>query len=41
MQVLPNGYVYSEKAVQQMAAGNGGKVTCPRTGELAWGLRLI
>jgi macrophage erythroblast attacher len=30
--VLPNGYVYSQKAVEQIAAQNGGKVVCPRTG---------
>ncbi|KAF6259264.1 CTLH/CRA C-terminal to lish motif domain-containing protein [Scenedesmus sp. NREL 46B-D3] len=30
--VLPNGYVYSQRAVEQIAAQNGGKVVCPRTG---------
>ncbi|KAK9070499.1 hypothetical protein SSX86_010901 [Deinandra increscens subsp. villosa] len=30
--VLPNGYVYSTKAVEEMAANNNGKITCPRTG---------
>ncbi|EFN55158.1 hypothetical protein CHLNCDRAFT_57944 [Chlorella variabilis] len=29
---LPNGYVYSQKALQEMAAAHGGRVTCPRTG---------
>ncbi|XP_010534449.1 PREDICTED: macrophage erythroblast attacher [Tarenaya hassleriana] len=31
-QVLPNGYVYSTKALKEMAEKNGGKITCPRTG---------
>ncbi|CAL1387187.1 unnamed protein product [Linum trigynum] len=31
-QVLPNGYVYSTKALEEMAKKNNGKVTCPRTG---------
>ncbi|KAF3433812.1 hypothetical protein FNV43_RR24915 [Rhamnella rubrinervis] len=31
-QVLPNGYVYSTKALEEMAKKNGGKITCPRTG---------
>ncbi|XP_010259978.1 PREDICTED: macrophage erythroblast attacher [Nelumbo nucifera] len=30
--VLPNGYVYSTKALEEMAKKNNGKVTCPRTG---------
>lgn len=30
--VLPNGYVYSTKALEEMAKNNGGKITCPRTG---------
>ncbi|XP_042482940.1 protein MAEA homolog [Macadamia integrifolia] len=30
--VLPNGYVYSTKALEEMARKNKGKVTCPRTG---------
>ncbi|XP_057866659.2 protein MAEA homolog [Cryptomeria japonica] len=30
--VLPNGYVYSTKALEEMAKRNNGKVTCPRTG---------
>ncbi|XP_068663184.1 protein MAEA homolog [Aristolochia californica] len=30
--VLPNGYVYSTKALEEMAQKNDGKVTCPRTG---------
>lgn len=29
--VLPNGYVYSTKAMVQMAMENQGKITCPRT----------
>eukprot|EP00899_Mesostigma_viride_P016256 jgi/Mesvir1/24631/Mv21940-RA.1 len=29
--VLPNGYVYSRKAMEEMAAKNNGKVSCPRT----------
>ncbi|CAN0899123.1 Protein MAEA homolog [Linum grandiflorum] len=31
-QVLPNGYVYSTKALEEMAKKNNGKITCPRTG---------
>ncbi|KAL9295050.1 Protein MAEA [Arabidopsis thaliana] len=31
-QVLPNGYVYSTKALKEMAEKNGGKIKCPRTG---------
>ncbi|KAJ6901997.1 macrophage erythroblast attacher [Populus alba x Populus x berolinensis] len=31
-QVLPNGYVYSTKALEEMAKRNDGKITCPRTG---------
>jgi hypothetical protein len=30
--VLPNGYVYSTKAMEQMAMRNQGRITCPRTG---------
>ncbi|KAL8518262.1 hypothetical protein ACS0TY_009578 [Phlomoides rotata] len=30
--VLPNGYVYSTKALEEMAKQNHGKITCPRTG---------
>ncbi|XP_024383272.1 protein MAEA homolog [Physcomitrium patens] len=30
--VLPNGYVYSTKAMEQMAMRNQGKIVCPRTG---------
>ncbi|CAM8910718.1 hypothetical protein QQ045_033322 [Rhodiola kirilowii] len=30
--VLPNGYVYSTKALEEMAAKNNGSITCPRTG---------
>jgi macrophage erythroblast attacher len=32
--VFPNGYVYSTKALDEMAKKNGGKVTCPRTGDI-------
>jgi len=32
--MLPNGYVYGEKALQTMAQENNGKVTCPRTKEV-------
>ncbi|EES17767.1 macrophage erythroblast attacher [Sorghum bicolor] len=32
--VLPNGYVYSEKALQEMSKKNDGKITCPRTGDV-------
>ncbi|GBF92095.1 hypothetical protein Rsub_04442 [Raphidocelis subcapitata] len=32
--VLPNGYVYSRKAVEALAAAHGGgRVTCPKTGD--------
>jgi len=30
---LPNGYVYSSKAIKKMAENNAGIVTCPRTHE--------
>ncbi|CAA7407654.1 unnamed protein product [Spirodela intermedia] len=30
--VLPNGYVYSTKALEDMAKRNDGKIICPRTG---------
>jgi hypothetical protein len=30
--VLPNGYVYSQKAVDQIAAKNNGRIVCPHTG---------
>ncbi|EPS71206.1 hypothetical protein M569_03553, partial [Genlisea aurea] len=30
--VLPNGYVYSSKALEEMAKRNENKITCPRTG---------
>ncbi|PKA56077.1 hypothetical protein AXF42_Ash015562 [Apostasia shenzhenica] len=30
--VLPNGYVYSTKALEEMARKNNGSITCPRTG---------
>lgn len=29
--VLPNGYVYSQKAIQEIIAENNGKIVCPRT----------
>ena len=29
---LPNGMVYSQRALLDMAAAHGGRVTCPRTG---------
>jgi macrophage erythroblast attacher len=32
--VLPNGYVYSRKALEEMAKANQGKITCPRTGDV-------
>lgn len=30
--VLPNGYVYSKKALEEMSKLNNGRITCPRTG---------
>uniref|UniRef100_A0A7N0V4R7 Macrophage erythroblast attacher n=1 Tax=Kalanchoe fedtschenkoi TaxID=63787 RepID=A0A7N0V4R7_KALFE len=30
--VLPNGYVYSTKGLEEMAAKNNGSIICPRTG---------
>ncbi|KAJ8472376.1 hypothetical protein ONZ45_g16677 [Pleurotus djamor] len=30
--ILPNGYVYSREALEEMASKNRGEVTCPRTG---------
>lgn len=30
--VLPNGYVYSQAGVDALAARNGGRIVCPRTG---------
>ncbi|KDP46128.1 hypothetical protein JCGZ_06639 [Jatropha curcas] len=33
-QVLPNGYVYSTKALEEMAKKNNGKITCPRTSDV-------
>ncbi|XP_015074085.1 protein MAEA homolog [Solanum pennellii] len=30
--VLPNGYVYSTKALEEMSKKNDGRITCPRTG---------
>ncbi|KAH7307051.1 hypothetical protein KP509_22G044000 [Ceratopteris richardii] len=30
--ILPNGYAYSKKALNEMASLNNGEVTCPRTG---------
>jgi macrophage erythroblast attacher len=32
--VLPNGYVYSRKALEEMAKTNQGKITCPRTNQV-------
>ncbi|KAI3751412.1 hypothetical protein L2E82_22498 [Cichorium intybus] len=32
--VLPNGYVYSFKALDEMANSNNGRITCPRTQEV-------
>lgn len=32
--VLPNGYVYSQKAIQQIMAKNNSQVVCPRTGSV-------
>lgn len=32
--VLPNGYVYGKKALDEMATANEGKVVCPRTKEI-------
>ncbi|KAI7895396.1 CTLH/CRA C-terminal to lish motif domain-containing protein [Mucor mucedo] len=32
--LLPNGRVYSLNALQEMAAKSGGKITCPRTGDV-------
>ncbi|XP_062230833.1 protein MAEA homolog [Phragmites australis] len=32
--VLPNGYVYSEKALEEMSKKNDGNITCPRTGDV-------
>ncbi|KAG9313416.1 hypothetical protein JVU11DRAFT_5735 [Chiua virens] len=31
---FPNGYVYSTEALEEMAAKNNGKVTCPRSGQV-------
>lgn len=31
---LPNGYVYSSKALNDMAKRNGGTILCPRTGDV-------
>ncbi|XP_055800506.1 protein MAEA homolog [Solanum dulcamara] len=31
--VLPNDYVYSTKALEEMAKMNDGRITCPRTGQ--------
>lgn len=30
--VLPNGYVYSQKAIDQIASKNNGRIVCPHTG---------
>jgi macrophage erythroblast attacher len=32
--VLPNGYAYGFNALCEMADNNGGKITCPRTGQV-------
>ncbi|RZF38448.1 hypothetical protein LSTR_LSTR011938 [Laodelphax striatellus] len=32
--VLPNGYVYGERALKQMAADNNGQIICPKTKEV-------
>ncbi|KAJ6823098.1 macrophage erythroblast attacher-like [Iris pallida] len=32
--VFPNGHVYSEKALKEMASKNEGRVTCPRSGQV-------
>ncbi|KAG2730081.1 hypothetical protein I3843_01G271200 [Carya illinoinensis] len=40
-QVLPNGYVYSTKALEEMAKKNNGKITCPRTGLVCNYLDLV
>jgi len=32
--VLPNGFVYSEAALQSMAVANNGFITCPRSGDV-------
>jgi len=32
--MLPNGYVYGEQALKNMAASNNGMITCPRTKEM-------
>ncbi|KAG6524834.1 protein MAEA homolog [Zingiber officinale] len=32
--VLPNGHVYSTKALEEMSRQNDGRITCPRTGEV-------
>lgn len=32
--VLPNGYIYGEQALMQMAAENNGQVICPKTKEI-------
>ena len=30
---LPNGYVYSARALEQLMAENNGTIVCPHTGE--------
>ncbi len=30
--VLPNGYVYSQRALEQLVAEHDGRIVCPRTG---------
>ncbi|RHZ44750.1 hypothetical protein Glove_709g25 [Diversispora epigaea] len=37
---LPNGYVYSHDALNEMSSKNNGKITCPRTGEVFSFLQL-
>lgn len=32
--VLPNGYVYSQRAVEELVAKHKGKIVCPRTGSV-------
>ncbi|XP_050534614.1 E3 ubiquitin-protein transferase MAEA [Daktulosphaira vitifoliae] len=34
--VLPNGYVYGEQALVEMANQNNGQIICPKTKELYW-----
>ncbi|GFG34456.1 hypothetical protein Cfor_06414 [Coptotermes formosanus] len=32
--MLPNGYVYGERALEQMAIENNGQIICPKTKEI-------